>query len=97
VLSDELNQYISVRENGVNKRMSAKTALSKKLVAQGLAGDLRAIQTISAHERQAANQRQQPDMTIEISDVELLRKYFPYLQNILRRQGGNNDNDSQSD
>ncbi len=96
-LNQELKGNVYLRENGgVRKKMSKRVALSKTLVAEGLKGNLRAIQDISALERQAANLQRQPDMTIDASDIELLRKYWPYLQNILNRDGGKNDHGDKS-
>lgn len=39
----ELNRKVTVRENGVEQKLSKAAALAKSLVARALAGDMRAI------------------------------------------------------
>lgn len=91
VLSEELNQKIEVRENGVMRKISKQDALLKAIFAKALNGDLKAAQTIVAmNERLAARNPPEPETIIEESDIELLRKYFPVLIEILNRNGGLN-------
>lgn len=39
----ELNRKVTVRENGVDQKLSKAAALAKSLIARALAGDMRAI------------------------------------------------------
>jgi hypothetical protein len=59
------------------------------MIAKGLQGDLKASQAlVNMMERFAARAPPEPDMSVDTNDIDLLRKYMPYLVDLLKRNGG---------
>ena len=96
-LNEEFGKKISVREDGVSKNITKQDALLKSLFAKGIQGDPRASQTLlNMMVRFAEQTNPEPDMTITESDIELLRKFLPYLTEVANRIGDPNADDDQS-
>jgi hypothetical protein len=86
VLRKELNRTVTVREDGVARKMSKQDALLKSIVAKALQGDPKATQTVvNMVERSAAKMPSEPDMTLDATDIELLEKYLPHLTELVKR------------
>jgi hypothetical protein len=87
VLHKELNRTVTVREDGVARKMSKQDALLKSIIAKALQGDPKATQTVvNMVERSAAKMPAEPDMTVDATDMELLEKYLPYLNELVKRR-----------
>lgn len=73
----ELNRRVTVRENGVEQKMSKAAALAKSLVARALAGDMRAIAHLI---RLLPAQFQAPPDTesgsLEADDAAVLKRFL---------------------
>lgn len=73
----ELNRKVTVRENGVEQKMSKATALAKSLVARALAGDMRAIgHLIRLLPTQFQAPPKAPDTALEAAEAAALEHFI---------------------
>jgi hypothetical protein len=73
---EELNQKITIREGGVEKRVSKWRAIVKSLAAKAMQGDARAAQTLLAKDIEI--QEQAPELGVEelgLKDREILKRF----------------------
>lgn len=76
-LREELNQKITIREGGVEKRVSKRRAIVKGLAAKAIQGDARAAQTLLA--KDIETQEQAPELEVEelgAKDREILKRFL---------------------
>lgn len=92
VLDAELDKKITISENGVHRRVDTITAVIKRLVQQSLGGDQKATTTLLALKgRFSPPGESLPDVPVEPFELDLLRKYLPYLQGLVQSKGGGHD------
>jgi Family of unknown function (DUF5681) len=79
-LAAELNEQITVREDGRARRVSKQRALIKSLMAKALQGDVRANATILAlYGRVITELPDDQDSVVDAKELEILRRFAPRL------------------
>jgi Family of unknown function (DUF5681) len=79
-LAAELNEQITVREDGKSRRVSKQRALIKSLMAKALQGDVRANAAVLAlYARVITDLPDQEDSVVEENELEILRQFAPRL------------------
>ena len=79
-LAAELNEKITVREEGRSRRISKQRALVKSLMAQALNGDVRATTAMLAlYARVITEPPDDVDDEIQANELEILRRFAPRL------------------
>jgi len=77
-LAAELNEQITVREDGKPRRVSKQRALIKSLMAKALQGDVRANATVLAlYARVITDLPDNEDSVVEESELQILRQFAP--------------------
>jgi hypothetical protein len=77
-LAAELNEQITVREDGRPRRVSKQRALIKSLMAKALQGDVRANATVLAlYARVITDLPDDEDSVVEENELEILRQFAP--------------------
>jgi Family of unknown function (DUF5681) len=77
-LAAELNEQITVREDGKPRRVSKQRALIKSLMAKALQGDVRANATVLAlYARVITDLPDGEDSVVEENELEILRQFAP--------------------
>jgi hypothetical protein len=81
-LAAELNEQITVREDGKSRRVSKQRALIKSLMAKALQGDVRANAAVLAlYARVITDLPDDQDRFVEENELEILRQFAPrFLQ-----------------
>jgi Family of unknown function (DUF5681) len=79
-LAAELNEQITVREDGRARRVSKQRALIKSLMAKALQGDVRANATILAlYARVITELPDDQDSVVDAKELQILRRFAPRL------------------
>jgi hypothetical protein len=79
-LAAELNEQITVREDGKSRRVSKQRALIKSLMAKALQGDVRANAAVLALcARVITDLPDQEDSVVEENELAILRQFAPKL------------------
>ena len=79
-LAAELNEQITVREDGRARRVSKQRALIKSLMAKALQGDVRANAAILAlYARVITDLPDDQDHPVGDSELQILRRFAPRL------------------
>jgi hypothetical protein len=77
-LAAELNEQITVREDGKPRRVSKQRALIKSLMAKALQGDIRANATVLAlYARVITDLPDNEDSVVEENELQILREFAP--------------------
>jgi hypothetical protein len=81
-LAAELNEQITVREDGKPRRVSKQRALIKSLMAKALQGDVRANAAVLAlYARVITDLPDDEDSIVEENELQILRQFAPrFLQ-----------------
>jgi Family of unknown function (DUF5681) len=81
-LAAELNEQITVREDGKARRVSKQRALIKSLMAKALQGDIRAnAAVLSLYARVITDLPDDEDSIVEENELQILRQFAPrFLQ-----------------
>jgi hypothetical protein len=81
-LAAELNEQITVREDGKPRRVSKQRALIKSLMAKALQGDIRANSAVlSLYARVITDLPDDEDSVVEENELQILRQFAPrFLQ-----------------
>ena len=81
-LAAELNEQITVREDGKPRRVSKQRALIKSLMAKALQGDIRANSAVlSLYARVINDLPDDEDGIVEENELQILRQFAPkFLQ-----------------
>jgi hypothetical protein len=79
-LAAELNEQITVREDGRARRVSKQRALIKSLMAKALQGDVRANAAILAlYARVITELPDDQDNVVDAKELQILRRFAPRL------------------
>ena len=79
-LAAELNEQITVREDGKARRVSKQRALIKSLMAKALQGDVRANAAVLAlYARVITDLPDEEDSVVEENELQILRQFAPRL------------------
>ena len=79
-LAAELNEQITVREDGKSRRVSKQRALIKSLMAKALQGDVRANAAVLAlYARVITDLPNDEDSVVEENELQILRQFAPKL------------------
>ena len=79
-LAAELNEQITVREDGRPRRVSKQRALIKSLMAKALQGDVRANAAVLAlYARVITDLPDDQDSVVEENELQILRQFAPRL------------------
>ena len=79
-LAAELNEQITVREDGKPRRVSKQRALIKSLMAKALQGDVRANAAVLAlYARVITDLPDDEDSVVEENELQILRQFAPGL------------------
>jgi hypothetical protein len=79
-LAAELNEQITVREDGKPRRVSKQRALIKSLMAKALQGDVRANAAVLAlYARVITDLPDDVDSVVEENELQILRQFAPRL------------------
>jgi hypothetical protein len=79
-LAAELNEQITVREDGKARRVSKQRALIKSLMAKALQGDVRATAAVLAlYARVITDLPDEEDSVVEENELQILRQFAPQL------------------
>jgi hypothetical protein len=79
-LAAELNEQITVREDGRARRVSKQRALIKSLMAKALQGDVRANAAVLAlYARVITDLPDDQDSVVEENELQILRQFAPRL------------------
>jgi len=79
-LAAELNEQITVRENGRPRRVSKQRALIKSLMAKALQGDVRANAAVLAlYARVITELPDDEESVVEENELQILRQFAPRL------------------
>ena len=79
-LAAELNEQITVREDGKPRRVSKQRALIKSLMAKALQGDVRANAAVLALYARVINDLpDDEDSVLEENELQILRQFAPRL------------------
>ena len=79
-LAAELNEQITVREDGKPRRVSKQRALIKSLMAKALQGDVRANAAVLAlYARVLTDLPEEEDSVVEENELQILRQFAPRL------------------
>jgi hypothetical protein len=79
-LAAELNEQITVREDGKSRRVSKQRALIKSLMAKALQGDVRANAAVLAlYARVITDLPGDEDKFVEEDELQILRQFAPKL------------------
>jgi hypothetical protein len=79
-LAAELNEQITVREDGKARRVSKQRALIKSLMAKALQGDVRANAAVLAlYARVITDLPDEEDNVVEENELQILRQFAPRL------------------
>ena len=79
-LAAELNEQITVREDGKPRRVSKQRALIKSLMAKALQGDIRANAAVLAlYARVITDLPDDEDSVVEENELQILRQFAPRL------------------
>jgi len=79
-LAAELNEQITVREDGKARRVSKQRALIKSLMAKALQGDVRATAAVLAlYARVITDLPDEEDSVVEENELQILRQFAPRL------------------
>jgi len=77
-LAAELNEQITVREDGKPRRVSKQRALIKSLMAKALQGDIRANSAVlSLYARVITDLPDDDDSMVEENEQQILRQFAP--------------------
>jgi hypothetical protein len=74
---DELQETITVRENGRERKISKQRAFVKSLIASAIKGDVRAINAVVAFARHAVigASEVRPDDDADLEDLDILESF----------------------
>ena len=79
-LAAELNEQITVREDGKPRRVCKQRALIKSLMAKALQGDVRANAAVLAlYARVITDLPDDEDSVVEENELQILRQFAPRL------------------
>ena len=79
-LAAELNEQITVREDGKPRRVSKQRALIKSLMAKALQGDVRANAAVLAlYARVITDLPEDDESFVEENELQILRQFAPRL------------------
>jgi Family of unknown function (DUF5681) len=79
-LAAELNEQITVREDGKPRRVSKQRALIKSLMAKALQGDVRANAAVLAlYARVITDLPDDEDSIVEENELQIVRQFAPGL------------------
>jgi hypothetical protein len=79
-LAAELNEQITVREDGKPRRVSKQRALIKSLMAKALQGDIRANSAVlSLYARVISDLPDDEEGFVEENELQILRQFAPKL------------------
>ena len=79
-LAAELNEQITVREDGKPRRVSKQRAVIKSLMAKALQGDVRANAAVLAlYARVITDLPDDEDSVVEENELQILRQFAPRL------------------
>ena len=79
-LAAELNEQITVREDGRARRVSKQRALIKSLMAKALQGDVRANAAVLAlYARVITDLPEDDESFVEENELQILRQFAPRL------------------
>jgi len=79
-LAAELNEQITVREDGKARRVSNQRALIKSLMAKALQGDVRANAAVLAlYARVITDLPDDQDSVVDENELQILRQFAPRL------------------
>jgi hypothetical protein len=79
-LAAELNEQITVREDGKARRVSKQRALIKSLMAKALQGDVRANAAVLAlYARVITDLPDEEDSVVEENELQILQQFAPKL------------------
>ena len=79
-LAAELNEQITVREDGRARRVSKQRALIKSLMAKALQGDVRANAAVLAlYARVITDLPDDQDNAVDDNELQILRRFAPRL------------------
>jgi hypothetical protein len=79
-LAAELNEQITVREDGKPRRVSKQRALIKSLMAKALQGDIRANAAILAlYARVLTDLPDEQDGVVDDNELQIVRRFAPRL------------------
>ena len=79
-LAAELNEQITVREDGKSHRVSKQRALIKSLMAKALQGDVRANAAVLAlYARVISDLPDDEDRFVEENELQILRQFAPRI------------------
>ena len=79
-LAAELNEQITVREDGKPRRVSKQRALIKSLMAKALQGDIRANSAVlSLYAQVITDLPDDEDGFVEENELQILRQFAPKL------------------
>ncbi len=79
-LAAELNERITVREDGRPRRVSKQRALIKSLMAKALQGDVRANAAVLAlYARVITDLPDDQDYAVDDNELQILRRFAPRL------------------
>ena len=79
-LAAELNEQITVREDGRPRRVSKQRALIKSLMAKALQGDVRANAAVLAlYARVITDLPEDDESFVEENELQILRQFAPRL------------------
>jgi hypothetical protein len=79
-LAAELNEQITVREDGKPRRVSKQRALIKSLMAKALQGDVRANAAILAHyARVITDLPDDQESVVHDNELQIVRRFAPRL------------------
>jgi hypothetical protein len=86
-LAAELNEQITVREDGRARRVSKQRALIKSLMAKALQGDIRANAAILAlYARVLTDFPDDQDSVVHDDELQIVRRFAPRLLKSLSRK-----------
>jgi uncharacterized protein DUF5681 len=79
-LAAELNEQITVREDGKPRRVSKQRALIKSLMAKALQGDIRANAAVLAlYARVITDLPDEQDGVVDDNELQIVRRFAPRL------------------
>ena len=86
-LAAELNEHVTVREEGRSRRISKQRALIKSLMAKALQGDVRATTAFLAlYARVITEIPEEQADALETDELQILRRFAPRLLKSISKQ-----------
>jgi hypothetical protein len=86
-LAAELNEHVTVREDGRARRVSKQRALIKSLMSKALGGDVRATTAFLAlYARTITDIPEDHDDPIEQDELEIMHRFVPRIVKSLQKK-----------